>query len=103
MFTVAKFNRPKSVPKNMQATYDTVVHLMDEFCDQHLNAEYRELARDMAAALCRKRPSPLVSGQPRTWACGIIYALGQANWTWSDRPGGRCGVVLRGLSRGARA
>jgi len=84
MFTVAKFNRPKSVPKNMQATYDTVVHLMDEFCDQHLNAEYRELARDMAAALCRKRPSPLVSGQPRTWACGIIYALGQANFL-SDR------------------
>ena len=35
MFTVAKFNRPKSVPKSMQATYDTVVHLMDEFCDQH--------------------------------------------------------------------
>ena len=29
----------------------------------------------MTAALCRKRPSPVVSGQPRTWACSIIYAL----------------------------
>ncbi len=34
----------------------------------------------MAAALCRKRPSPLASGQPRTWACGIVYALGQLNF-----------------------
>ena len=80
MFALAKFNRPKSVPKSMQATYDTVVHLMDEFCDQHLNAEYRELARDMAAALSRKRPSPLASGQPRTWACTIIYELGRVNF-----------------------
>ena len=76
--------RSKSVPKNMQATYEAIVGLTDAFCDQHLNAEYRELARDMAAALCRKRPSPLASGQPRSWACGIIYALGQVNFL-SDR------------------
>ena len=84
MFAVAKFNRPKSVPKSMQATYDAIVRLTDEFCDQHLNAEYRELARDMAAALGRKRPSPLASGQPRTWACTIIYELGRVNFL-SDR------------------
>ena len=30
--------------------------------------------------LCRKRPSPFASGQPRTWACGIIYVLGQLNF-----------------------
>ena len=34
----------------------------------------------MAAALCRKRPSPLASGQPRTWACGILHTLGQINF-----------------------
>lgn len=81
---MTKFNRPKSVPKNMQATYEAIVALTDAFCDQHLNAEYCELARDMAAALARKRPSPLASGQPRSWACGIIYALGQVNFL-SDR------------------
>ena len=50
----------------MQATYDAVVALTDAFCRDHLNEEYRDLARAMAAALCRKRPSPLASGQPRT-------------------------------------
>jgi hypothetical protein len=64
----------------MGATYDAVVAMTDAFCHDHLNEEYRDLARAMTAALCRKRPSPLSSGQPRTWACGIIYALGQLNF-----------------------
>jgi hypothetical protein len=34
----------------------------------------------MAAALCRKRPNPLASGQPRTWPCSIIHVLGQLNF-----------------------
>ena len=72
--------RSISVPKAMQATYDAVVVLTDAFCRDHLNDEYRDLARAMTAALCRKRPSPLASGQPRTWACGIIYVLGQLNF-----------------------
>ncbi len=80
---MATFNRPTSVPKSMQATYDAVVHLTDEVCDRHLNAEYRELARAMTAALCRKRPSPLASGQPRTWACAILYSTSWAGSTSS--------------------
>jgi hypothetical protein len=69
-----------TVSKAMQATYDAVVALTDAFCRDHLNDEYRDLARTMTAALCRKRPSPLASGQPRTWACSIIYVLGQLNF-----------------------
>ena len=34
----------------------------------------------MTGALCRKRPSPLASGQPRTWAGGILYVLGRINF-----------------------
>ena len=34
----------------------------------------------MVAALCRKRLSPMTSGQPRTWACAIIHVLGQLNF-----------------------
>src|SRR4051812_48694901 len=77
---MGKSTRSKSVPKNMQARYDQIVALTDEFSRQHLNEEYRELAQYMAAALCRKRQSPVVSGQVHSWACGIIYALGQVNF-----------------------
>ncbi len=75
-----KSPRSGVVPKSMQATYDAVSALTDSFCRDHLNDEYRDLARTMAAALCRKRPSPLGSGQPRTWACGIIHVLGRLNF-----------------------
>ncbi|HET6605884.1 MAG TPA: DUF6398 domain-containing protein [Rhodopila sp.] len=64
----------------MQAIYDDVVGLTDAFCRDHLNDEYCDLARGMTAALSRKRPSPLASGQRRTWACGIIHVLGRLNF-----------------------
>ena len=81
---MARFDRPTSIPKSMQATYDAVVRLTDEFCRERLNEEYAELARAMAATLSRKRPSPLASGQARTWACAILYELGRVNFL-SDR------------------
>ena len=77
---MVKSPRSTTVPKPMQATYDAVAALTDAFCRDHLTGEYRDLARAMTAALTRKRPSPLASGQPRTWACGIIYVLGQLNF-----------------------
>jgi hypothetical protein len=74
--------KPKSekVPKKMQSTYNTIIALTDEFCQEHLNEEYAQLARQLTAALCRKRPSPLSRGRPNSWACGIIYALGFVNF-----------------------
>lgn len=64
----------------MKATYGTIVALTDKVCSDHLDDEYRELAQFMVAALCRKRNSPVSTGQPRTWACAIVYTLGQINF-----------------------
>jgi Domain of unknown function (DUF6398) len=69
--------RLNSVPKLMLPVYEKIVGLTNKVCDKHLNSEYRDLARAMTAAL---RPSPLASGQPRTWACGNAYALGRVNF-----------------------
>ena len=69
-----------SVPKIMLPVYEKITGLTDNVCDKHLNSEYRDLARAMTAALCRKRSNPLRSGQPRTWACSIDYALGRVNF-----------------------
>ncbi len=80
MRTMPKSTGSTFVPKSMQATYEAVTTLTDAFCREHLNKDYRVLAQRMTGALCRKRPSPLASGQPRTWACGIVYVLGQINF-----------------------
>ena len=80
----------KSVPRRMLSICEKIVAVTDDVCDRHLNQEYCELARMMTEALCRKRPSPLTSGQPRTWAAGIVYVLGRVNFLiWPDLVLGR--------------
>jgi Domain of unknown function (DUF6398) len=59
---------------------EKIIAITNDVCDRHLSHEYRDLARTMTEALCRKRRSPLTSGQPRTWACGIVYVLGRVNF-----------------------
>ena len=44
-----KSPRSTSVPKSMRAMYDAVAALTDAFCRDHLNEEYRDLARAMTA------------------------------------------------------
>jgi hypothetical protein len=72
----------EKVPKQMQAKFEEITHLTDAFCSQYLNTEYAEMSRQLAAALCRKRLSPLVTGQARSWACGIVHALGMVNFLY---------------------
>jgi hypothetical protein len=77
---MAKISKSERVPKHMQATWQAVVDLTDKFCADNLNEEYAQLARQAAAALCRKRPSPLMTAHIETWACAIVYALGYVNF-----------------------
>lgn len=77
---MAGFTRSTTVPRTMQPRYDAIIAVTDAVCREHLNEQYGMLARQMAAALCRKRPSPVATGQPRTWACGILYVLGRINF-----------------------
>ena len=69
-----------SIPATARPAYDAVVGLTDAFCREHLNEEYEALCRRLAGALARKRPSPLPSGKPETWACGIVRTIGWVNF-----------------------
>src|SRR3954470_23888366 len=75
-----------TVPATARPAYDAVVRLTDAFCREHLNGEYEALCRKLAGALARKRPSPLPSGKPETWACGIVRTIGWVNFL-DDRSG----------------
>lgn len=76
------------VPLAMRARYDEIVAITDQFCRQWLTQEYGDLCQQMAAALCRKRPSPVNTGKADTWAFGIVYALGRVNFLFdkSQKP-----------------
>jgi hypothetical protein len=69
-----------AVPKAMQEKYNEIAAILEPYCDEYLNDEYKELCLHALEKLCRKRPSPLISGKATTWAAGIIYAIGQNNF-----------------------
>ena len=76
-----------SEPKAMQAIYDEIAGIIEEFSSAHLNDEYLALCLKALEKLCRKRPSPLLGGRANTWAAGIVYAIGQANFIFDvDQP-----------------
>jgi len=89
----------------MQSTFEAVIALTDSFCTEYLNDEYRQLARQVTAALCRKRPSPLARGKPASWACGVVYALGFVNFLFdkSNPPYMKASELCErmGVSKGA--
>ena len=72
--------KSEKVPAKMREKFDAIVTLTEQVCQEHLNEEYAQLARQATAALCRKRPSPLSSGRVNSWACGVVYALGFVNF-----------------------
>jgi hypothetical protein len=56
------------------------VRLTDAVCKNYLDDEYAHLSRKLAAALCRKRPSPIGQGRLDIWAGAIVYAIGSVNF-----------------------
>ena len=68
------------VPAALQEKFNAIAQATDAFCDPHLNDEYKQLIRLALAALCRKRPSPLLKGQENSWAAGAVHALGMVNF-----------------------
>jgi len=72
----------------MRRDYDEITRVTDDFCHQLLDDEYAEICRRIAAALCRKRPSPVAQGNLTHWVTGIIHAAGLVNCLWdpSQKP-----------------
>jgi hypothetical protein len=66
--------------ESLRRQTEEIFEFTDAFCAQHLDAEYAELCRRLVARLARKRPSPLVRGDLRTWAGAVIQVVGSLNF-----------------------
>jgi hypothetical protein len=69
----------RDVPVPFHPLFKAVVSLTDRFCDLYLNDEYRDMCREMAAALCVDG-TPMTKGRPLSWAAGIANAVGWVNF-----------------------
>ncbi len=56
-----------------------IIELTDDFCDTHLDAEYKFLCREMALASC-KAGLALGRGKLAGWAAGVVNAVGWVNF-----------------------
>lgn len=74
-----KYTLPK-IPENMQMIFKDIIDITAALCKEKLNDEYYHLSVELAAKIARKRPSPFASGLTKTWAAGIIHALGMVNF-----------------------
>jgi hypothetical protein len=73
--------QPRPKPKEDTAeVLKVIVGMIEQLCKEHLNEEYAVLCRKLAEKLARKRPSPLLSGSPNTWASGIVRTVGWVNF-----------------------
>jgi len=80
MPTVTDAAETRKVPAAVRPIFDEIAAITDGFCHEHLDAEYARLCGKLAARLARKRPSPLVRGDRRIWAAGIVYVVGRVNF-----------------------
>ncbi len=69
-----------AVPAAIRPKYDPIWTLVERFCRERLNDEYRVTCQRLLATLARKRPSPLASGTPAGWASGVVRAIGYVNF-----------------------
>jgi hypothetical protein len=66
----------------MAERFAAITELTDAFCRERLNDEYAQMIRAATAALCRKRPPPIATGTPASWAAGVTHAVGWVNFVF---------------------
>jgi hypothetical protein len=67
------------VPADLRPRFREIVAITDVFCDAHLDDEYRDLCRHLAAVACAEGV-PVKSGKPDGWAAGVIATIGFVNF-----------------------
>jgi hypothetical protein len=67
------------VPKALRPRGGAMMGLTDRFIAEHLDADYVQPARRILASLARKRPSPLLGGEPRVWAAAVLHVIVAVN------------------------
>ena len=61
-------------PPALLRDVERIFAFADPFCAEHLDLGYGRLVRWLVAKWVRKRPSPLVRGEPRVWSAAAVHA-----------------------------
>jgi len=64
----------------IQQRTETLIQMTNDFCDRHLDAEYKTLCEKLIRKMARKRTVPFMSGRIEIWAAAVVHALGTINF-----------------------
>ncbi len=71
------------VPEDLQERFREIAAIADRFCEERLDAEYREVCRRILACYCQ--PGTNVGrGKAESWAAGVVYEAGHVNFLTDD-------------------
>lgn len=59
--------------------YVELIDIINEFCEAHLDSEYKDVCHKLTGDLCQDG-SPILSGKAKSWAAGIVWAIGRVNF-----------------------
>ncbi len=71
----------------------TLIEMVNFFCDERLNTEYKQLCEKLIQKMARKRSVPFLSGRLDIWAGSIIYAIGQINFLFDRSKAPHCSAA----------
>jgi hypothetical protein len=72
----------RTKPNEVQERVGAIKSIIAAFCEEKLGSEFADVCFHVLEKLSRKRPSPLLSGNDYTWACGIVYAIAANNFVF---------------------
>jgi hypothetical protein len=66
--------------KKIKEREEKIIELTNNFCDQHLDDDYKQLCEKLTKKMGRKHEVPFKRGQLDIWAASVVYAIGQINF-----------------------
>ncbi len=67
------------MPDEFEEAFVAVVELIDAFCEQYLDDDYRQLCEEMAMVIYLGE-LPSQRDKPASWASGVVHAVGWVNF-----------------------
>ncbi|CAN5395970.1 hypothetical protein BH20VER3_BH20VER3_04040 [soil metagenome] len=68
------------LPLAHQPRFDEGAGLIEQFGQQHLDAELTEFALELWTRICRRRSPDCLSGKPAVWAASVCYVIARMNF-----------------------
>lgn len=74
----------QEIPTIVEERYSEIVNIIENFCEEKLDNQYKVLATNICREIAREHTS-INKGKASSWACGIVHALGLRNDLFSSK------------------